>query len=483
MAEEVKHHNMVKVIDQCQVSPPSSSVPSTSIPLSFLDIPWLSCTLIKKIFFYEFPYSTQHFLQTVVPILKHSLSLTLQRFFPLAANVAFTRKPHTPHILYSEGDFVSFTVAESTADFTSLVVSDSPRDVRDAYPLVPVHPSSRTLEDGTLLLQTMAIQVTVFANSGFSICLSFRHEIADGRAFDHFMKFWATVCRSKGDFTSLEGSLPMPLHKRDIIEDPKGLKPIFLETKWNLPRESIEHTSLVHDAPSDDMVRHRFILSRNQLEKLKKWIAFKCQSIGVETLHLSTFVVTCSLVWVCIVKSEDTNIDNVPNNNDDYYCCLGFAADCRNFPEFSIPSYFGNCLSAGLAALMRSKLLGENGIFEAASAIGNKVRDVQGDPMKGVEAFGLAKEKVALNVERVFKIAGSPKIYAYETDFGWGKPKLYEILHADDGETICLSDCRDEEGGVEVGVAFKGIQMKKFNAILEDQLRNIAIPYSAVNSA
>ncbi|XP_061365978.1 coumaroyl-CoA:anthocyanidin 3-O-glucoside-6''-O-coumaroyltransferase 1-like [Gastrolobium bilobum] len=474
MVEEVKHHHMVKVIDQCHVSPPSSSVPSTYIPLSVLDIPWLSCTLMKSIFFYEFPYSTQHFLQTVVPILKHSLSLTLQRFFPFAGNVAFTPKPHTPHILYSEGDFVSFTVAESTADFTRLV-SDSPRDVRDAHPLVPVHPSSRTLEDGTLLLPTMAIQATVFANSGFSICLTFRHEIADGRAFDHFMKFWATVCRSKGDFTSLEGSLPMPVHKRDIIEDPKGLKPIFLETKWNLPREIIEDTSLVHDAPSD-MVRHRFILSRNQVDKLKKWIAFKGQSMGVETLHLSTFVVTCSLVWVCKVKSEDNKVDNVANNDDN--CCLVFLADCRNFPELSIPStYFGNCLTNGIAELMRSKLVGENGIYEAVSVIGNMVRVLRGDPMKGVEAFASAREKIELNVERVLKIAGSPKMNMYETDFGWGKPKLHEILHADDGATICLSDCRDhKEGGVEVGVAFKGIQMKKFNAILEDQLRNIAIP-------
>jgi len=217
MANEVINwrHCTVKIIEQCEVTPPSGSVPATTIPLSFLDLPWLYCAPVKRIFFYDFPHSTHHFLHTALPSLKHSLSLTLQHFFPFAAKIAFPPKPHEPHILYSQGDSVSFTVAESTtSDFDNLV-SDSPRDVGHVYPFAPTLPSPRVLEDGTLLAPSMTVQVTVFDNKGFSVCVTFRHAIADGRAFHHFMKFWASVCGSNGDKAfSLQSHLALPLHHR-----------------------------------------------------------------------------------------------------------------------------------------------------------------------------------------------------------------------------------------------------------------------------
>ncbi|KAG5096027.1 hypothetical protein JHK84_051615 [Glycine max] len=173
----------VKVIEQSEVSPPPDTVPSTSFPLTFFDLPWLCCLPLKRIFFYHFPYSSQHFLQTSLPTLKHSLSLTLQHFFPFSSNLVFLPKPNPPHILFTQTDSnsISFSVAESTADFTTLV-SDSTS-----------------------------------------------HVAVDGRAFHHFMKFWASICKFKGDLglVSLEGSLPLPLYNRDIIQDPKGLKLVF----------------------------------------------------------------------------------------------------------------------------------------------------------------------------------------------------------------------------------------------------------------
>lgn len=161
------HNLAVNLVEKLQVSPPPGSVPPTSLPLTFFDIPWFYCHPIQRIFFYEFPCSTHRFLQTVLPNLKHSLSLTLQHFFPYAANLIFPPKPRIPYIRYVEDDSVSFTVAESTADFTQLV-TDSPQDVRNWHPLVPQLPSPLTSEDGTRLFPLMAIQVTVFPNSGLS---------------------------------------------------------------------------------------------------------------------------------------------------------------------------------------------------------------------------------------------------------------------------------------------------------------------------
>ncbi|KAJ1435359.1 Transferase [Sesbania bispinosa] len=455
MADEVTE----KVIEQCQVSPPPPSLPSVSVPLSYLDIPWLYLPPVKHIFFYDFPYPTQHFLQTLLPNLKHSLSLTLQHFFPFAANVLLPPKPQPPHILYSPGDSAPFTVVESTADFTRFV-SDSPRDLTDEYPFAPLLPSPTTLQDGTLLVPTMAIQVTVFANSGLIICVAFRHEVADGKSFHHFMKFWASTCRSTtGDSHSASSSLPLPLHNRDMIEDPKGLKPIFLEQMWNRPPPFT--TQSFHDAATD-MVRHRFILSRHQVEKLKKWVAVRCESIGLETLHLSTFTVTVSLFWVCKVKSEDTDVCSVPDNEDCY--CFCFPIDWRNRDEVSIPStYFGNCLTNSIVTLHRSKIMGENGICEAVHAIGSQIRGLKGDPLKGADGFMSGSNSRELmkwfQRQRVTLISGSPKFNVYQTDFGWGKPRLRHSLH--DSATMCPSDCREEEHGIEVALLLKRAQMKK----------------------
>ncbi|MED6187162.1 hypothetical protein PIB30_073845 [Stylosanthes scabra] len=463
MENNVSHHEILKVIEQCQVGPPPGSVPSpTSVPLSFFDLPFF-CTPItcKRIFFYDFPYPTTHLLQKVLPNLKQSLSLTLKHFFPFSSKIVFPPKPQTPHILYSEGDTLTFIVAESTTVNLHNLVSDTPRDVTCFHPFVPMLPSSRVLEDGTLLIPPMAIQLTIFPNSGFAICSHFSHVVVDGKGFHHFMKFWASVCSCGYK----ENTVALPFHDRDMIKDPDGLKHIFLEPVWNLPRESF--MSLGHNVPSDN-VRRTFVLRRDQVDNLKKYVSTESQRHGIEILHLSTFVVTCSLFWVCKVKSEEIN--------DDEELYLWFSLDCRtrNIAEWEIPStYFGNCVVNDIAAMKRSKLEGQNGIFEAAVAIENQVRKMQSEPYNCAEIIMSIYSNFDRVKHRFLGIAGSPKFGLYETDFGWGKPKLSEGVHQH-SQALSLSDCRDKERGiVKVGVVMERAQMHKFNTILEELLAKI----------
>src|ERR1044072_7504 len=95
MAQETSHDDAVMVLQRCEVAPPPGSVPSTTLPLTFFDIPWFYCPPLQRIFFFEFPPPTHHFLQTALPALKHSLSLTLQHFFPFASNLILPPPPHT----------------------------------------------------------------------------------------------------------------------------------------------------------------------------------------------------------------------------------------------------------------------------------------------------------------------------------------------------------------------------------------------------
>ncbi|MED6132846.1 hypothetical protein PIB30_022630 [Stylosanthes scabra] len=466
-------NHKVKVLEQCKIGPPPGSVSSTSIPLTFFDIPWLCCPPIKRIFFYEFPYPTTHLLQKVLPNLKQSLSLTLKHFFPFSSNIVFPPKPQTPHILYKEGDTLPFIVAESTTNFNNLV-SDTPRDVTCLHPFVPVLPSPRFLEeDQTLLISPMVVQVTIFPNSGFAICISLRHVVADGRAFHHFMKFWASLCGSKV-------GLDVPLHDRGMIQDPNGLRPIFLEAIWNIPIKTMESTGQVNNVPSD-MVRRTFVLRSEHVENLKKYVSAKCKNNGLETLHVSTFVVTCSLIWVCKVKSEDSDKDDgvTLSNNDDELHIFAIMADSRNLPQFSIPlTYFGNCVVCGNAEVTRGKLVGQNGIFEAAIAIGSKIRCLKYEGYKGAETLMSNFTEFATLGKHMLLTAGSPKLDVYETDFGWGKPKMSEVVQVESSMSISLSDCKDK-GGIEVGIALGRTQMMKFNTLLEEFLAQIAVHHES----
>ncbi|BAT92240.1 hypothetical protein LR48_Vigan05g153300 [Vigna angularis] len=467
---DLRELDTVKIIEQCEVSPPPNSLPSTILPLTFFDIPWFFCNSIQRIFFYEFPHPTHHFLQTTLPILKHSLSLSLQHFFPFASNLIVPPQLHLSHIRYLQGDSLSLTVAESTADFT-LLTSDSPQDVRNWHPLVPTLPSPRVEQDGIRVLPLMAIQVTLFPNSGFSICLTFNHLAGDGKSLHHFIKFWASLCKARGDLTSIETSLSLPSHQRDKVKDPKGLLFIYFRVLEHFESKRMEFAGLVRDV-STNRVRFTVLLSLEQVRKLKKWVSLKCASDDSGLLHISTFVVACSLIWVCKIRSEEKKANF--SEECDELCHLVFLADCRERPEFSLPStYFGNCLTSYIVTIKRSELVGEDGIVAAANAIGKEIRDLKSDPLKNAETLMSNYRELGKPGKSVLVIAGSPKLGVYKTDFGWGKPKKCEAAHIESSGSISLSDCRDENGGIEVGLALERTQMNKFTDILEKEIHNI----------
>ncbi|OMO63396.1 Transferase [Corchorus olitorius] len=146
----------MKVLDSCHVSPPPGSVPNTSLRLTFFDLPWFPFPNIQRLFFYKFPHPTSHFMETIIPLLKHSLSLTLQHFFPYAAKLICPPPPGKPYIHYRDGDFVTFTVVESSADFNH-IVANYPRDVKVLQPFAPKLLPTEA-EDGIRFLPIVAFQ-------------------------------------------------------------------------------------------------------------------------------------------------------------------------------------------------------------------------------------------------------------------------------------------------------------------------------------
>ncbi|PNY12492.1 anthocyanin 5-aromatic acyltransferase-like protein [Trifolium pratense] len=444
----------MKVIEQSQVAPPPSSLPSpTTLPLTVFDNTWFYCRYpAKRIFFYHFPHPTHHFLQTSLPILKHSLSLTLQHFFPFSSNLIIPSDCQTePYIRYLDTDSLCFTVAESSADF-NLLISDS-QDAKIWHSLVPNLPPPSTEQNNTQVIPIMAIQITIMPNSGLSICLAFKHVAADGKSLHHFMKFWASVSKNRANNknnSSLEHSLPLdlPSHERHtILNAPKDPKIIYLQETQDYVLEKVEFADLIPDVYPKN-VRTCLVLSHEQVQKLKKWIVDKC----IETTHyMSTFVVTCSLIWCCMVKSEQSDQGDVVDD----LCNFLFFADCRGRPEFSLSkTYFGNCLASYIVVVKRDELVGNNGIVVAANGINRKIRDFKSDAALGSETLMLDYRELFIPGKSILVVAGSPKHAVYETDFGWGKPKKSDKVHHVSC-TISLSDCRDGGSGIEIGLALE----------------------------
>ncbi|KAK7290933.1 hypothetical protein RIF29_05728 [Crotalaria pallida] len=241
----------------------------------------------------------------------------------------------------------------------------------------------------------------------------------------------------------------------------------------------MEFAGLVRDVITNK-VRATLILSRDQVEKLKKWISIRCATgYDSRTLYISTFVVTCALMWVCMIKFEEIkdHDNNHVTKSCDELCHLVFLADCRDCLELSLPStYFGNCLATGIVKIKRDVLLEENSIIEVASAIESEVRNLKSTNttiLKKFETLMTDLKELGKPGKNVLTIAGSPKLAIYDTDFRWGRPKKSDIVHIESSGSISLSDCREKKDGIEVGLALDRVRMRNFITFFEKYLNNI----------
>ncbi|GMI78682.1 hypothetical protein like AT1G03940 [Hibiscus trionum] len=464
-------HCFIKVLEDSGVSPPPGSVPTTSLPLTFFDTTWITCRHMKRLFLYEFPYPPSHFIQNALPDLRTSLSLALQQFFPFAGHLRLPHPPQRPYIYYENGDSVPFLVAESTApaEFNHLIRRDHvPLRVDELKSFVPeLPPPPPTNGNGACKQQPlMAIQVTIFPNAGVSLGVTFSHVAADGRAFAHFTKSWAAICKSKGDSSSAFFNSSPPDYRRDLIQDPHGIWSIFLKQR----NEAKKRSTGMSISPTDN-VRFSPVFTKSHVETLKKRIALKfTEENEKDEPRLSTFVVTIAFIWVCLIKLHRSNNQTVDDHGT--YVLL-FQADCRD--RLRLPAnYFGNCLKPCTATVKTSEIAAENGVLVAAKAIGNAIKEFEKEPLKGAESWISRSREVSNGCEYRVAIAGSPKLRVYDTDFGFGRPIKSDVVHITSRSSISMAETRDEEGGVELGLALPLADVEKFNAILEQGLLNLS---------
>ncbi|XP_019159540.1 PREDICTED: malonyl-coenzyme:anthocyanin 5-O-glucoside-6'''-O-malonyltransferase-like [Ipomoea nil] len=464
----------VTVLEKIPVAPPPEANAGISLPFTFLDVFWLHLDPVHRLIFYRHPISRTHFLDTLIPTIKHSLSLTLQHYSPLAGVVVVSPdKSSLPEIRYADGDTVPLVFAESNsgeAHFNHLT-SNYGRSCSEFHPLVPSLPPASREPDGSIRVPVLGLQVTLFPDVGICIGVTNHHAIGDGSTIFAFMKAWAF-------FSSRENTSPVslpqefrPFFDRTVIQDRKGLGTHI----WNHMKNIKIEDKHVHRLPSiTDKVRATFAVTRDDIQRLKTHVISRRPDLE----HVSSFTMITSYVWNCLVKSRiQTSTDNNEDEDgdgdgdgDDYFTC---PADYRARFDPPVPrNYFGNCILGFVGKTKRKQLVGEEGFAEAAVVIGESIHsqlDTNKDDVDDDKWAELSK----INPDRALSVASSPRFDYYQLDFGWGKPKKFEVPSIDLTGAMSLSTAKDYEGGLEVGLSLPISQINTFSRVFTQGLRAI----------
>ncbi|KAI3746831.1 hypothetical protein L6452_09272 [Arctium lappa] len=444
---------ILTILEQSNVSPPPATVGDRSLPLTFFDVSWLPFHPVHHLFFYDLPITKTHFTQTVVPNVKHSLSITLQHFFPFAGNlIVFPTPTRKPEIRYLEGDSLALTIADSTLDFNDLT-GNHPRDCGKFYHLIPLLPKAAKLSDH-VTIPVFAVQVTLFPDCGISIGMTNHHCLGDASTRYCFLKAWTSIARFGSDESFLANGT-LPFFDR-VVKYPKL-------DESSLKNAKVETFSQVYQPQSlsgpTDKVRVTFIMTRTVINRLKKWVSTQLPTLA----YVSSFTVACGYFWSCIAKSRNDELQ-----------LFGFTIDCRARMDPPMPAaYFGNCVVPCIATAKTSLLTtGKEGFLTAAKLLGENLHTILTDKDGIVKEIGPLDELLSQGMPTtMIGVAGAPKLKFYDLDFGWGKPRKHETLSIDYNDSISLSACKESSEDLEIGVSLSATEMEDFVKIFNDGLK------------
>ncbi|GFP79913.1 anthocyanin 5-aromatic acyltransferase [Phtheirospermum japonicum] len=453
------------IVEQCQVAPLSGAPTEQLLKLLHVDILFLHYPPLKSLLFYSFQCSESHFLDTIVPNLKNSLSLTLKHFPPMAGKLVIpinSDNNSMPVSHYVAGqDYFPLTIAISNADFVNLTGYQS-RDNDQFLDFVPQLPRATISDSSTAKFPVAAVQVTLFPNQGVCVGFTIHHAICDGATGVRLMKMWASINRFNGDDSHLLalGEKCLPFYERDVIRDGDRLAmESWSYMKTLLPTTTTTLSSAV-SLPTH-AIRATFVLSRAQIQKLKNLIP-----AGED--RVSSFTVACAHLWTCLARSAAAAGEEVADDEPEYFC---IPVDCRRRLDPPLPdTYFGNCSKIVIADSTNGKLKGGEGFLAAAKAIGEAIQKGLSDE-KGIMDGSLKSFQELLKGigKRMHLVAGSPGFDYYTADYGWGRPIKFDYLQSR-VEVSFFGKSRESQGGIEICVLMPKFKMDAFAAFFNQGL-------------
>ncbi|KAG6521218.1 hypothetical protein ZIOFF_018284 [Zingiber officinale] len=435
----------VTVLERTEVAPPPGSVPESSLPFTIFDIVWLYAGPVERLFFYPFPHSPGHFLDSLLPTLKSALSLTLRDFYPLSGKIRLHPGSHDKYELhYVEGDSVTFTVVEHDGDFDDL----SGRPGCEYARLLHLIPQLADPDDGRR--PVTAVQVTLFPNRGVAVAVTVHHSACDGSSSTRFISSWASrTAAGSGKAKAAPAPAPaLPFFDRTTIPNPSDLYSRFC-SNFAIDAKSTE--SIMMNLAPPGSILGKFTINADQLRRLKEMASSKSKY----SFHCSTIVVTYAYAWVCLVR-----LRGYPEEKHLY---LAFPGDCRHRLQPPLPAeYFGNCIAGYFVEAKAGDLAGEDGFTMAARLVGETIERLKHDPLEGMDNWPEKYRKIGM--QQPFSVAGSPWFKVYDVDFGWGRPVKVDVPSIAWLGSMSVSESRYADGGVEIGLALPKQEMDEFEA-------------------
>ncbi|XP_017984880.1 PREDICTED: uncharacterized acetyltransferase At3g50280 [Theobroma cacao] len=409
------------------------------LKLSVSDLPMLSCHYIQKGCLFTLPPVP---IDSLVSLLKQSLSKTLSFFSPLAGRL------HT-----DPNGYIYVSCNDAGVEFHHSKCAT--RFVRDV--IGPIHVPELVKEffcfDKTVSYQghykpIMAVQVTELAD-GFFIGCSVNHAIVDGTSFWNFFNTFAEICRkisNASDDRSVEKIARQPDFSRDsalissaILRVPEGGPRVTFneneplrERIFSFSREAIlELKAKVNNTKEDLLVNGNFnaveILGKQSNDKyhndngknltgiFEKWL-FKTTAIS-DSVEISSFQSLCALLWRAVTRARKLPYSKTTT--------FRMAVNCRHRlnPKLD-PLYFGNAIqsiptyaTAGEVTSRGLRWCAEQ-LNESVKAHDDEtVRRFIGNWEKDPRCFPLGNFDGAS-----MTMGSSPRFPMYDNDFGWGRP-------------------------------------------------------------
>ncbi|KAL1543445.1 malonyl-coenzyme:anthocyanin 5-O-glucoside-6'''-O-malonyltransferase-like [Salvia divinorum] len=453
------------ILERCRVAPPleGAAAEEQTLPLTFFDMPWMHFHPIQRLLFYKFPCSKPHFLETILPNFKNSLSQTLKHFFPVTGSLFYPlNSDKYPEIRYVPGDSVPVTVAEaSEALDLNFLTGDQPRVADDFYAFFSELPPSETSPESEFeKIPLFTVQITLFPDAGVCVGFNNHHIVGDASSIVSFIKAWCSVAKFGSDDKLMTSSDSLPLYDRYAVSDPSGL----LNHIWD-QMKSFKIESPPLEFPLNK-VRSTFILKKRDIQKLRDFVQAKKPHVT----HLSSFTITTAYVWSGLARSEADSGEEVAANEPEYFV---FAVDARSRTDPPVSAaYFGNCVGMGVAESTHEELKGGDGFLTAVELIGDVIANKVNKKDELLRDAGdWVKKFCGLIGKRLFGVAGSPKFDLYDADFGWGEPEKLESVSIDGDGSMSLCRSREFEGGLEIGVSLPKKKMDAFANIFLDGLK------------
>ncbi|WOH01815.1 hypothetical protein DCAR_0521200 [Daucus carota subsp. sativus] len=333
--------------------------------------------------------------------LKHSLSVTLAHFYPLAGRLA-TQTRENPHLYEVYIDCSNSPGAKFVHSKLNLSVSDilSPAYVPSIVQHFFDHYKAVNHDGHTLSLLT--VQVTELTD-GIFIGFSSNHCVADGTSYWHFINTLSEVFEKKIDSEAAKISRP------PVLESwfPDGQGPFY-----NLP--FTHHDQFINRYERPELKERIFHFSVASLARIKARANADCKNRGITVSSLQAL---SALFWRCVIRAR-----GLPQN---HISICKTSVNIRSRLEPALPqNYFGNGIQTTGAVTTAGELL-ENDLGWAAMLLTEAISKHDDKAIReGLKSW--MQNPVIYQFQRLVDpglvmFGSSPRFDMYGNEFGLGK--------------------------------------------------------------